>query len=126
MTALALPLVEEGEVVDEALTGSVGLDAAAEGGNHSQTAVLDLSLTETLGLLRGLVGEAKRVEGSSRVEALLEVGLGVTVDLGTTDEENLEEGELGDGERKVEVQVAGAIKLDLTSLVPERGWKRRH
>mmetsp|Transcript_5002 Transcript_5002/g.7596 ORF Transcript_5002/g.7596 Transcript_5002/m.7596 type:complete len:148 (+) Transcript_5002:42-485(+) len=85
-------LVEEREVIDEALTSSERLDSTAESGDHSKTTVLNLSLAKALGLVGALGTEPKGVESSTRVQALLEVGLGVTVDLGTTHEENLEEG----------------------------------
>jgi len=112
-------LVEEGQVVEKTLAGGESLDTAAESSNHSKTTVLNLGLSEVQYLIFGLSrSKVKRVEGSSRVEALVEVGLGVTVDLGATDKKNFEKGKLGDGERKVEVKVAGAVELDLASLVP--------
>jgi len=80
--------------------------------------VLDLSFAEAHSLFIGFGSKSKGIECSARVQSLVEVSLGVTVDLSTTDEENLQKGKLGDGKRKVKVQVASSIKLNLSSLVP--------
>jgi len=113
-------LVEEGEVINETLARGEGLDTASESGDHSKTSVLNLGLPKAHSLLWRFCSESERVEGSTRVQSFVEIGLSVTVDLGTSNKEDLKKSKLGDGEWKVEVEVASAIKLNLTSLVPEK------
>jgi hypothetical protein len=119
------------EVLDGSLAGDDGLHEEAEHGEHGETAVLDLLDLELRGGV-GVVGEAERVEGATRVdlvETLAERAAADTVALDEAHEHDLACPDGQDALRVHQVRVAqvvqSALREDLRAGLEPHGLAER-